>query len=182
MTVRPRAFLPFVLVAAIATFLVGMGVRPTSRLALAASQPDFLRANVDASTNPGNDFFQYANGAWLKAHPIPASESRWGIGNVVQEEIYTSLRKINDGAANARAAAGTDQQKIGDFWATAMDEAKADRAGLTPLQAELDSIAAIATVQDVLDVAFALHQLDVNVLFSARVSQNEKNSDCRTHV
>jgi putative endopeptidase len=176
-TVRPRAFLPFVLVAAIATFLVGMGVRRTSRLALAASQPDFLRANVDASTNPGNDFFQYANGAWLKAHPIPSSESRWGIGNVVQEEIYTSLRKINDGAASARAAAGTDQQKIGDFWVTAMDEVKADRAGLTPLQAELDSIAAIATVQDVLDVAFALHQLDVNVLFSARVSQNEKNSD-----
>jgi putative endopeptidase len=95
-----------------------------------------------------------------------------GIGNVVQEEIYASLRKINEDAAKAGAVAGTDQRKIGDFWATAMDEAKANREGLTPLKAELDSIEAIATVRDVLDVAFALHQLGVDVLFSANVSQS----------
>src|SRR5690242_17025526 len=86
--------------------------------------PDPVAANRDLSVNPGDDFFTYANGAWLKAHPIPASESSWGIGNAVQEEIYARLRTISEDSAKAAAAAGSDQQKIGDFWATAMDEAK----------------------------------------------------------
>ncbi len=60
------------------------------------SRQDFLRANMDVTINPGDDFFTYANGAWLKAHPIPASEAGWGIGNVVREELYVNLRKINE--------------------------------------------------------------------------------------
>ena len=53
----------------------------------AAPKPDFLAANMDTSASPGVDIFQYANGGWLKAHPIPASESHWGISNVVREEL-----------------------------------------------------------------------------------------------
>lgn len=173
---RPRTVLGAALVVAVVAAAAGFVLRPVSP-ATGASKPDFLRANIDASVNPADDFFQYANGTWLKAHPIPASESRWGIGDVVQEQIYTTLHTINEDSSKANAAAGTDQQKIGDFWATAMDESKAERVGLTPIEGELRAIDGIATVQDALDVAFALHQLDVGVLFGARVDQDDKKSD-----
>src|SRR5690348_10474688 len=81
--------------------------RPTATAAAAAApaREDFLRANMDTTVDPGVDFFQYANGGWLKRNPIPASESNWGIGNVVREELYTNLRKINEDAAASSAAA-----------------------------------------------------------------------------
>src|SRR5712671_4926090 len=90
---------------------------------------DFLAANIDPTVNPGQDFFTYANGGWLKRNPIPNTESAWGIGNVVREQLYLNLRSINEQAAGASAPPGSDQQKIGDFWATAMDTAKAEQLG-----------------------------------------------------
>src|ERR1043165_330626 len=90
----------------------------------ATASGDFLAANLDTTVSPAVDFFQYANGGWLKRHPIPASEASWGIGNEVREQLYVNLRKINEESATARAAPGSDAQKIGDFWATAMDTVK----------------------------------------------------------
>jgi putative endopeptidase len=89
----------------------------------ATPRQDFLASHIDRSVDPGVDFFQYANGAWLKAHPIPASEAAWGIGNEVNDELYARLRGISESAAEHPAAPGSDAQKIGDFWATAMDVA-----------------------------------------------------------
>ena len=142
------------------------------------AQGDLLRANVDSSINPGDDFFSYANGAWLKANPIPAAEAGWGIGSVVDEDLYEKLRVVSESAAaNRQAAAGSDDQKIGDFWATAMDEAKAEQLGMTPLQEPLASIANINTTADAVDVAFALLPLGVDTLFSLEIAQDLKHSD-----
>ncbi|HMG11579.1 MAG TPA: M13 family metallopeptidase N-terminal domain-containing protein, partial [Gemmatimonadaceae bacterium] len=94
------------------------------------AKTDFLQANLDPTTNPGQDFFQYANGGWLKRNPIPNTESAWGIGNVVREQLYLNLRSINEQSAAAAATPGSDQQKIGDFWATAMDTVKTERLGI----------------------------------------------------
>lgn len=145
----------------------------------AAPRPpeDLLRRNMDPSVQPGVDFFTYANGGWLRRNPIPASESRWGIGEVVREELYTRLRQINERAARGTNAPGTEQQKIGDFWATAMDTAKAARLGLGPLRGELERIDAIQNVPGVLDVCFAFQPLGVTTLFGLSVSQDEKRSD-----
>lgn len=148
-----------------------------SGAAVAADAPqDFLAAHLDTSVDPGVDFFQYANGAWLKAHPIPASESSWGIGNEVDEELYARLRTISETAATAQAAAGSDQQKIGDFWSTAMDTARADRLGVAPLRDELARIDAITTPAGVVDAAFALKPIGVSTLFSLFVAQDDKDS------
>jgi putative endopeptidase len=145
----------------------------------APQQPtqDFLAANLDTSVDPGVDFFQYANGGWLKKHPIPASESSWGIGNEVDEQLYMSLRKISEGAALAKAATGSDTQKIGDFWATAMDTAKADQLGVHPLDAQLKRIDGVRDWRGAQDVAFALMPIGVHPFFRVRVGQDEKNSD-----
>lgn len=138
---------------------------------------DFLRRNMDLSAQPGADFFAYANGGWLRRNPIPASESRWGIGEVVREELYTRLRQINERAASSAPAPGSEQRKIGDFWVTAMDATKATRLGLGPLRAELARIDAVQDVAGVLDTCFAFQPIGVTTFFGLSVGQDEKQSD-----
>ena len=141
------------------------------------SSGDFLAADLDTTVSPAVDFFQYANGGWLKKHPIPASEASWGIGNEVREQLYVNLRKINEESAAANAAPGSDAQKIGDFWATAMDTVKIEQQGIHPLDAELARIDAIRNANDVMNVTFAQGPLQVGPFFGFYVYQDEKRSD-----
>ena len=60
------------------------------------SKPDVLAANLDTTVNPGDDFFQYANGGWMKRNPIPADESGWGLFQVIPNETLNRLREINE--------------------------------------------------------------------------------------
>jgi putative endopeptidase len=142
-----------------------------------AAKPDVVASHVDTSVNPGDDFFDFANGAWLKSHPIPAEESAWGIGQVVQDELYAKLRTISEDAARKNAPTGSDEQKVGDFWSTGMDEALANRLGITPLKDELARIDAAKDLNAVLDEAFALQPLGVDAFFDFGVAQDEKASD-----
>lgn len=139
--------------------------------------PDFLSQNLDTTVNPATDFFQYANGGWIKKTPIPAEESSWGIGQLVQEDIYQRLRAISEKAAADTAASGTVSQQIGDLWTSGMDTAAIDKQGLTPLKEDLDKISAIKTRQDLLEVAAGFHKKSIGVLFSDGVGQDDKNSE-----
>src|SRR6266576_151007 len=143
----------------------------------APARTDFVASDLDTTTSPGVDFFQYANGGWLKRHAIPASEASWGIGNEVREQLYVNLRQINEQSAASPAIPGSDAQKIGDFWATAMDTAKIEQQGIHPLDVELGRIDAIKTPSDVMDVAFAQGPLQVGPFFGFYVYQDEKQSD-----
>ncbi len=145
---------------------------------LAPAKPDVVAVNIDASVSPGDDFFAYANGAWLKSNPIPASEATWGIGRLVNEELYTNLRKISEDSATKKdTAAGSDEQKIGDFWNTAMDEALADKLGIAPLSGELARIDAVKNVDGVLDIAFEQQRENLDPFFAFGIEQDEKASD-----
>jgi putative endopeptidase len=143
--------------------------------AAAQNKPDFLADVLDKSTLPSTDFFQYAVGGWIKKTPIPASESGWGIGNMVQEEIYGRILTINKDAAAANAAKGTTTQKIGDFWFAAMDTISINKAGLTPL---MPGFAAIDRMQaNGLSKGIAsLHFVGVGCFFSDYAGQDDKNS------
>src|SRR6266550_7539614 len=153
------------------------GCSPAVTTANAPASADFLAANLDTTVSPAVDFFQYANGGWLKRHPIPASEASWGIGNEVREQLYVNLRAINEQSAAATAASGSDAQKIGDFWATAMDTSKLEQQGIHPLDGELVRIDAIRTPNDAIDAAFAEGPLQVGPFFSFYVYQDERKSD-----
>ena len=169
---KPLFFLPFL--AAAVTGCPSNSLKTTS----SSDKPDILHAALDTTVAPGDDFFSYANGTWIKNNPIPASESNMGIGKKVQDEIYARLRQTSIEAAGAQnATPGSNPQKIGDFWAVGMDSVKADRLGATPLQPELDRIAALKTVAEVPGVVAHEVQLGVNALIGPRVSQDDKNSD-----
>ena len=142
-----------------------------------AKKADLLAANIDSTVKPGDDFFEYANGGWIKKTPMPESESGWGIGNLVQDEIYSRLKKINEDAIASKNEDGTINQKIGDFWQTAMDTVALDKAGITPLQADLDKINSIQNPNDIMAVGADLHRKGVNCLFGAYVAQDDKNSE-----
>ena len=62
------------------------------------ARQDILRSNLDTTVKPGDDFFAYANGGWLKSNAIPADETIWGIGEFVQHELYKRLHSINEDA------------------------------------------------------------------------------------
>jgi putative endopeptidase len=98
------------------------------------SPPDFLAENIDTTIHPADNFFLYANGGWIKKNPIPADQSGWGVGSLVQLDIYNRLRAINEKAAMEKTAPGTVSQKIGDFWFSGMDSAGIETQGLQPLQ------------------------------------------------
>lgn len=146
------------------------------------NKTDILAYNIDSSIKPGDDFFMYANGNWIKQNPIPGSESGWGIGNLVLEENYIRIKKINEEAAAANAAPGSITQKIGDFWTTAMDSAAIDKAGLSPLKADLDNISAIQNSNDLVKTAAMLKRKGVNCFFGDYVAQDDKNSEVMAYV
>jgi len=138
---------------------------------------DFLARNLDHTTSPATDFFTYANGGWIKKTPIPPEESSWGIGQLVQEDIYRRLRKISQDAAATKAPAGTAAQQIGDLWHSGMDSAAINRQGLTPLKETFDRIDNIHTAGDLLRVSASLHRKGMDVLFSDAIGQDDMNSE-----
>src|SRR6266852_4097772 len=98
-------------------------------------------ANMDPKTAACADFYQYANGGWLKANPIPAAYPAWGVANVLNEKNRDVLHDILEAAAkNAAAKKGSNEQKVGDYYTSCMNEAKIEAGGLKPIQAELDLV------------------------------------------
>lgn len=140
-------------------------------------RPDLLASHIDSTVSPGDDFFEFANGRWIKSNPIPGTESAWGIGNLIVEELREKIRTINEEAAKANASNGSDQQKIGDFWTTGMDSAKADRLGTTPLNDLLKQIDGITNAKEAFAVAGILNRAGANVLYNVGVDQDAKNSE-----
>ncbi len=141
------------------------------------SQKDILIANIDTTVSPAKDFFQYANGTWIKNNPIPSSESQWGIANLVQEETWARLREINTAAAkNKSAKPNSALQKIGDFYYTGMDTVGIEKNGIRPLQPEIDRINAINSIQELLNEVAHLNTFLVSPMFDLSVSQDMKNS------
>ena len=145
------------------------------------SNEDVLVKNMDFSVDPSQDFFMYANGGWIKKNPIPAAYGSWSIGNLVVEENLKRLKEISEKADSARAAQGTAQQKIGDFWATGMDSAKIEQQGLKPLQPYFDKINAITDVKSLVATVADLKKIGSSTLFSDYVTQDDKNSEVMTY-
>ena len=141
---------------------------------------DIIVANLDTTVKPTDDFFDYANGGWIKKNQIPVDEARWGIGNLVQKELYEKLKHINEEALKKGDKSGTSQQ-IGDFWFSAMDTVSIEKNGIEPLKDELKKISEMKTLKDVVAQAAHMHTYGVNVVFDEGVSQDLKHSDIEAY-
>ncbi|HTE01809.1 MAG TPA: M13 family metallopeptidase [Mucilaginibacter sp.] len=137
---------------------------------------DAIYKNMDTTVKPSDDFFQYANGGWLKKNPIPAAYSSWGIGNVAEEDLRNKIKTINEDALKANAASGSSTQKIGDFYFSGMDTADIEKQGLAPLKPELDKIDAVKDINGLLDEFAHLKTIGVRTPIGAYVGQDAKNS------
>src|ERR1700704_3986217 len=135
------------------------------------------RASLDPNTSACTDFYQYANGGWTAANPIPAAYPAWGVGNILDEKNREMLHQILEASAkNTSAAKGSSEQKVGDYYATCMDEAKIEAEGLKPLQPEFDRIAKIKDQKSLQEEIEHLHNLGINALFVPGSTQDFKNS------
>ncbi len=102
------------------------------------------RAEFDASIRAQDDFYRHVNGLWLKNNPVPADKSNYGSFTKLADDAEAQLKTIiEESAAKKNKAAGSDEQKVGDFYASFMDEARVETLGLKPLQAELARIDAL---------------------------------------
>ena len=138
----------------------GMGLAAASQLgwasaAFAATNKPQLGnfgidlAGRDLSISPGDDFWRYGGGTWMKNNPIPADRVRWGAFDQLAAKAEADVRAIIDELAAKTSAKGSIEQKIGDFYRSFMDTTAIDAAGIAPLQAELDLIAAAKTHDDI---------------------------------
>jgi len=113
---------------------------------------------MDESVAPGDDFFRYVNGRWLDRTEIPADKLEAGGLTALQDKALEETRAIvEDAAADTKAAAGSERRKIGDWYASFMDEAAIEAAGFAPIRPELDAIAAVATRQQLVDLFARSH-------------------------
>ena len=147
-----------------------------SLLLLAPSlQAGFDPANFDPAIKPADDFYHYADGGWLKSHPIPADHSSWGAFYELDENNHQNLHAILESAAHATRPNQIEQQ-VGDFYQSGMDEPAIEAAGLSPLQLEFARLAALRTPADVQAEIAHLHAIGVEVVFLFGAEQDPKES------
>lgn len=133
-------------------------------------------ADMDTSVAACTDFNLYGNGGWLKANAIPPDQSYWGSFTILEEQNRESLRQVLEKVSKASNTPGSDDQRVGDFYLTCMDEAAVEAQGLTPLKAELTAIDKIATVGELQAEIGRLQMMGVNAVFNFGSDQDRKNA------
>jgi len=133
------------------------------------------KSNMDLSVKPGNNFYQYANGGWVKKNPVPSSKTRWGSFDELRELSSKRLQTLLEAAAK-QPVRDRKTQIIGDFYASGMDSVAVDAKGYQPIKADLERLNMISNSADVLR---EINNLRINgaggALFGMSVGPDRKN-------
>ena len=111
---------------------------------------------------PQDDLYRFVNGNWLARTEIPSDRSNYGAFTKLADDVEVNLKAIAEEAAASTANAGTEQRQVGDFYASFMDETRAEQLGLTPLAGELARIDAIRDRTALVDYLAHLQVLAIN--------------------
>ena len=142
-----------------------------------APKGSFNLADLDRSVSPCDDFFEFAAGGWIKHNPIPAAYPSWGISEEIDRRNKEILRGILEkAAADKSAKPGSNWQKIGDFYASCMDESAIEAERAKPLDVEFQRVAAISNLPGLQSEVARLHTLGVNAIFGFSSDQDFKDS------
>ena len=134
------------------------------------------QANMDTSVSACRDFDVYGNGGWIKANAIPADQSEWDSMTILDLQNRENLRKVLDKVSKASNGPGSDDQRIGDFYSTCMDEAAVEAQGATPLKSEFDAIDKIQSRADLQAEIARLQIVGVGAVFNFGSDQDRKNA------
>lgn len=138
---------------------------------------DPLITNRDTTINPSDDFFMHANGGWFKRNPIPESERSNGIFRTIGDTINSQIKQICEkSAATTNAEKGSNEQKIGDFYASGMDTLAIEKNGIKSLIPYFAKIDAIKDPVSLVNTIAYLHTIGASPAFSFYVSQDDKMS------
>ena len=165
-----------------ATCALGQAPKPATGGDSAKEQaaPKFDINNIDKTADPCTDFYQYACGNWIKNNPIPGDQSSWESFGEVYEHNLAVLRQVLEKASANDPARSAVQQKIGDFYASCMDEAAANKAGYKPLQPELDRIAAVKDKTQMIELMSHEQMVGPNPLLGFGAGPDLHNAEMTT--
>lgn len=142
-----------------------------------AQNPGIRLNYIDSSASPRQDFYSYCNGKWMKTFVLPESDARYGSFNEINENNLKKIKAIYEATSKqANLPAGSNAQKMRDFYMTAMDTAMADKLGISPIQPQLAQINEVKTLEDFLKLKVNFENLGINLLFSSGVGPDLKNS------
>jgi putative endopeptidase len=145
--------------------------------AAADSLPGFDLASLDRSVSACQDFNQFANGGWVAKNPIPPAYSRWGRFDQLSDQNQEVLHQILEDLAKRKdLKAGSNEQKLADFYTSCMDEPAIEQAGYTPLQPELDRINSIKDLAGLEDEIARFHTYRIPAVFGFGAAQDYKDS------
>ena len=134
-------------------------------------------ADMDPSVPACKDFNEYGNGGWIKSNQIPADQSYWGSFTILEENNRDNLRKVLEkAAADTTSAPDSEERKIGDFWASCMDEAAIEAAGFGPIKAELSALERVSSPADIQTAITRLQIYGVNAAFPFGSEQDRRTS------
>lgn len=140
------------------------------------SRSYFDVSGMDTSVKPGDNFFQYANGLWVKNAVIPDDQSGWGSFYTLYEENLQKLKGILEESAASNAAKGSNQQKLGDYYASGMDTLAIEKLGNEPLKPALAKIEAVKDYKDLMNLVADMFAQGDDYLLGMYVGADEKNS------
>jgi putative endopeptidase len=165
---------PRVLIVAVAIAAASSLSSAQQPVAAAKHEPALDVTSMDQSIDPCVDFFQYSCGGWIKRNPIPPDQSSWDTYSKMQDENRSSLRGILEEAAATADASNVSRKKIGDYYASCIDEKSVDAKGADPLKPQLDRISHLSSKADIPDLAATM--VDDNVLFGFGSTQDYRNA------
>jgi len=136
-------------------------------------------ANMDTSIKPGDDFFEYANGTWIKNNPIPAKENRWGSFTMLRHENAQKLLGLLDEVSRQSVSEpkGSVKQRVGDLYASGMDSLAIEKTGYFPVKPEVEHIDKVKNFDDLInELAFERINGIFAQIFRLEVNQDDKNT------